>query len=232
LIHETYRERWNTMVAELRAHPEVEVVEATLGRPVPDSVIAGWARDRGLPPTDELLGFYRFANWATLEWRVAGDWKYGGKIRIPSLEIAAQPAFWRGFGGPKTALDHGLDAYGLSLERAFDRVTPFDFFARSEDNIELAGMFARGDDIDVFVTEDDLACMTDTHLVSLGEYVDLLFRSYGATTARAALNGGAAGQARASEAIPGILSKRYSLDDLVELVRGEPNVEEIRQFFR
>lgn len=220
------------MVAELRAQPGVEVTEARLGQPLPEQVVASYARARGLPVTEELLTFYSFANWLRLEWRVEGAWKYGGKIGIPSLELAAEPWSWRAFGAPRDALSAPLDGYGLSFTSAADGITPFDFFARSEDNIELAGMFSRGEAVDVFVSSDDLACKTDAHLVTVGEYVDLLLRSYGSPLARSALVGGAAEQPRAAEAIPGILTKAYALEALVDLTRSEPDVGQVNEFFR
>ncbi len=220
------------MVAELAGFPGVTVTEAATGRPLPEEVIVADAKARGLLITDDLLALYRFANWARLEWNAGEDWKYGGKIGIPSLEMAATPTFWRSFGAPKDALKRSFHAYGVETDLAFDKVTPIDFFARGEDNIELAGMFVNQGRLDVFASSGDLSCMTDSHLVTLGEYVDLIIRAYGAPSARAALNGGASEQPRANEAISGILTKRYELREIVELATSEPDVGVINSFFR
>ncbi len=223
--------RWERMIRELDAHEGVSIRKSELSRPAKPKEQREIADALGIPLTPDLSAYLSFSNGLSLEWRVEGAWAFGGSIHIPDLRTIANPAKRP---GPSDALEVPLQAYGLDMDRAEGKIFPFDFFQGDEDNIELACFLPRGESLDVFVSEDNIACITDTLLLSFGEYLDLILRAYGSPMARAALQQGRMNRksTRAAKACPGILEKSYSLSALIDLCRAGPNVQEVRDFFR
>lgn len=226
------RTRWDALIAELKAHPSVKITKAELTPPMNESQVAKVVKRLGLPLTAELRAFLALCDGMNLSWTTEALGGYaGGMIAIPSLGTLDDPDEWPC--GPD-ALEAPLAAYGVDFEEAQGHVVPFDFFQRTKDEIEIAVMLPRGETLDVFASDDQTACLEDSALLSLGEYLDLVLRSFGSPMARAALQLGSSNTEakRAAEVIPGILTRAYSLDALIELTRSEPNVGQVAEFFR
>ncbi len=226
------RSRWDAMITDLKAHPSVKIVKAELNPPMREDQALEVAKRLGLAPTADLRAFLALCDGMSLSWTIEGvAGYYGGMIAIPSFGTLDDPDEWPC--GPD-ALENPLSAYGVDFEEAQGNVVPFDFFQRTKDEIEIAAMLPRGDALDVFVSEDQTACLEDSALVSFGEYIALLLRSFGSPIARKALQLGSSNTdaERASQVIPGILTRTYSLDALIELVRSEPHNGQVRDFFR
>ncbi len=231
LTTDSIRKAYEDMLAELQAHDEVTITKHALGAPITSEAeqreIAEALR---LPLTPTLQAYLAFANGLSLEWQYEEGCN-GGSIGLIDLRTAANPETWL---APMDALEFPIESYGIEAEEALGAVYPIEFFQYDEDNVELAGVITGRDTIDVFVSEDEVACLEDTALLSFGDYLDLLFRSYGAPMARAALQMGYSNteSKRARDLYPGLFEKTYSLSELIELSRSEPNNEEIAAFFR
>jgi len=228
----TYQLRalWNEMLAELRGRDDVTIVKAELGDPVPEEVHGPLAEELGVPLTSGLAAYLGFANGIMLDWRIGEDEPdYGGSIHIGDLRVLRDPDTH--LLGEQDGILIPAELYGLSVE---DSWLPFDFFKRDDENFELAGLLPNGERLDVFVTNDEIAAMDATLLLGFGEYIELVLRAFGSPLARAALEQMAPNdrRLRIEDLHPGILSRSYSLDALIELTRSSPDVEQTRSFFR
>lgn len=107
---------------------------------------------------------------------------------------------------------------------AVDTWLPLEFFKLDEDTFEAAGLLPNGEQLDVFVSDDQLASFEDSILLDLGEYISLIVRAYGSPKARFAL--------LVDEALPEFRTKSYSLDDIIaNMTSGERSVEEAAHLF-
>jgi len=216
------------MLSELDAHSRVTVREASLGDALPEEEHAGLAKALGIPLTAGLSAYLGFANGVRLDWQIDGA--FGGSIRIGDLSLLRDPSSH--YLGEEDGIFIPTEAYGKNVADAW---LPFDFYEWDEGTFELAGLLPDGERLDVFVSDDEIACTTNALLLGFGEYIDLILRAYGSSFARAALimrNGVDNHEgARAEVERPGILRKDYELSTLVALIGTSPDVDEVRAFF-
>ncbi|MBN2723022.1 MAG: hypothetical protein JXR95_03010 [Deltaproteobacteria bacterium] len=224
--------RWDAMVSELKANPSVTIESAKLNPPMSEEDMNETATKLGLVLTDDLRAFLSFCDGLNLSWTSENlEGYYGGMINIPSFKTLHDPEDW--LCGPDV-LEYPICAYGVDFEEPEGEVIPFDFFQRNEDEMEVAFLLPREDGLDVFVSEDQTACLEYTALLTFGEYLDLVFRSFGCPLARNALQLGYSNEdsLRASDEFSGILKNKYSIDGIIELIASEPHNGQIHEFFR
>lgn len=230
LDKQAFEQRWSQMLRDLEAEPRVTVNVAEKAAPADEAEVLRILEELEIPADPELVAFSTWANGIQLNWTIEGGERHGGSISITSvdqLNDEESPAM-------EMLEDFPLESYGVEFDPAAGHVFPFDFFQRDQDNLEAACLLPRDGSVDVFASEDEMACFTDTLLVSFAEYLDLLFRSYGAPGARAALQQGYSNDeaSYARDKIPGILTKRVSLSDLVDYTLSDPDVGQTNEFFR
>lgn len=71
-----FRNRLETMVETLRAHPEVEVYELVIRPPASDAALREAERVLGMPLPDDLRSFYAAHDGVFLEWGLRDDLDY------------------------------------------------------------------------------------------------------------------------------------------------------------
>ena len=194
---------------------------------------AGVAAQMGVRLTPGLSALLGFANGIRLDWRIDNVEDYGGYIAIGDLRSIQDPETHElteedGFelpGGPEIPEIQGV---------AVDRWLPLEFFKRHEDNFEAAGLLPHGERLDVFVSDDDIACF-DSRLIDLGHYIDLLVRAYGSPLARMALLPCLTYRkpdVDAGKAYPALLTQRYNLDNVIQLTTNGPlSIEATTELF-
>lgn len=231
LIANDLHQRWQTMVRRLKAEPGVTVTVAEKSLGSNEGYVKEKAKKLGIPPHSDLVTFVSWAGGVRLQWTIEGTAAFGGSIEIPNLAQLVKSPMWQ---GPMDALEElVVEAYGVSFDPAEGHVVPFDFFQHDPENIEIAAFLPRGDELDVIVSEDHIACIDSTALLSFAEYIDLVFRTYGSPLVRDALQMGCnEDSVRARDAFEGILTKEIPLSELVEFTRSEPGTVQTQEFFR
>lgn len=224
------RARVEKLVAELRAHPMIEVVEASYTSRVPDEILETYM-PKGCS-LDPMRQFYEFAGNLKLRWKVRGlSWDQGGTINFLYPTEWEKPKSWP---AASDTLESPFRGYGLDAPEAQQVMFPLEFI-NSDDAVEMAAVLKLGGETaGVVVSEDNIACITDALLLSFEEYVDFRLRTFGARIATGALQlGHSNDEAKwARDERPGLLSKDIALDDLLAFMTGEhPNVGQVREFF-
>ncbi|HEY3359475.1 MAG TPA: hypothetical protein VGQ83_39860 [Polyangia bacterium] len=217
LTHELLESRWNRLIKELSEQPEI-TVESEKQSGAPESEVRAFLEENGIPQDPDLVTFYTWANGLKLSWLIDSDGakRVGGNIEMSPIADLNNPEAWY----CPDFFEEEFEGYGEQFDQAIGHVFPFDFWRfNCDESIEVAALFKKGDTVNVFVSEDYMACMTDTALVSFGEYIELIFRTYGSPAARKVLQLGCSNDeaVRASERFPELLTKEVRLPELMQL---------------
>ena len=214
------------MIAELQAHPAVQIDELVREPPATQAALDEIAEF--LDPLPEGLPEYlAFANGLRLTWTVEGNENRRiGTLAIPPLQRVRKPENWW---CAMDALEDIPAAYGgVDMSRAF----PFDFVFWTRNDVDIAGLLPIDGRYDVFVSDDNVACVDASYLLSFSEYLQLVCRSYASFAARFALTGRTNPAAvRAADAVPAILQRSWALDDIIAFHSTRFTVEDVQRFF-
>lgn len=113
-----YRARFEAMIAELQAHPQIAVRQALVGGPTPPQVLELWRTEAGAAWPDGMTELYREVDSVDIEYEVLGEDGSTGGIHLPGLRWmwdydALQDELWFDF---------------LEADHPFHRIRPIDRF--------------------------------------------------------------------------------------------------------
>jgi len=104
-----YRVRFQQMIAELKAHPEIELKEAKIEKAKPKD-IEKWKKVAGASWPEGMEDLYNEVSGVHIEWKAPNLDSVNGGISIPSLSLwdhdALEDELWFDFTEPDTALHH------------------------------------------------------------------------------------------------------------------------------
>ncbi len=224
----SFRERLETMVAQLRAHPEVEIYEFTVGPPASEAQLAAAEAALGLALPPALRAFYAAHDGVFLQWGLRGQ-DYPGK----------SAAFeYPDYGTPPGAINL------LPVAAAWSKHWELDSFVNTIADDQLIRLFGAVPDprppvaavvIDnyakyyhgdlvlggahdiVVVASDHGADMDSSDWVGFETYLDLIVAQYGTCRYQRALG---IGWTRASRQLPS-WAPHPSLDEVIAGIERE-----------
>ena len=222
---EELSQRWDALVEQLSAHPDVTLVHAERRKPAGEDWIADAHAMWKIPVDPAFDAFYRFADGVRLRWTVEheGTTFIGGDANFPRLSELDGPEFW-----PVSS-----DTFEGLIRVGGTRLSPVlaaNFWEWSQDSIDAA-LLVPGDALRVTTTCDYCADVSSSALVGFGDYIDLLFGSYFSRYLPTALRVAQRRAPLARDAAPSMFERTHALDDLVALTRREPSLAEAGAFF-